>query len=192
MRASRAPRWSAPTCARPVPPHAGPCRNDRGSREASSGDQSAHCRSRSPRLILGRCIGCMALVSSSTSKAAVEAHRQHREEMRVHERLAAGEADLARAEPEGRDFVEIGSYLSRRDVDEPIVVRTRFDIAVLAGDVAERAGIDPKRLQPLERDGCPPLARGSPVRICELARRALGKGANFIESSRDSSPSLRT
>src|SRR5204863_3092934 len=89
------------------------------------------------------------------------------------ERLAAGEADLAGAEPAGLDLVEERRRLGRSDVDEPVVARARFDVAVLAGDVAERAGVDPKRLESLQRHGRTGLPGGRPIRVRKLARRAL-------------------
>ena len=85
--------------------------------------RSAACSSISPLLILGRCIGCMALVSTSTSKPRAERVLHHGQDLRVHERLAAGEADLARAEPPARDLVEVGAASAARDVGEAIVAR---------------------------------------------------------------------
>ena len=49
--------------------------------------------------------------------------------------------------PWAGDLVVEGGGLGPRDVDEPVVAGARFDVAVPAGDVAERAGVDPERLQ---------------------------------------------
>ena len=55
-----------------------------------------------------RRIGRMALVSTSISKPRPSAASSMRQDLAVHERLAAREADLAGRQAQRRDLVEIG------------------------------------------------------------------------------------
>ena len=88
---------------------------------------------------------------------------------RVHERLAAGEADLARGSARAAISSRKAAASARRDVDEPVVLRARFDVAVAAGDVAEGAGVDPQRRKRFQRARGARLAVRGPVRIAEFA-----------------------
>ena len=74
----------------------------------------------------GRCIGCMALVSTSTEMAAAERVAEHGENVGVHERLAAGEADLPRGQRLALDLIEEGGNLGAVDIGEPVVLRARI------------------------------------------------------------------
>ena len=76
-------------------------------------------------------------------EAALERVAQHGDDVGIHERLAAGEADLAHGPLPMLDLVEIGGRLGAGDVGEAIVVGARFDVAIAAGDIAEAAGVDP-------------------------------------------------
>ena len=58
-------------------------------------------------------------------------------------RLATREGDLAGGEPMGRDLVEISGRLRGGDEGEPVVSRTRLDVTIATGDVAERARVNP-------------------------------------------------
>ena len=101
---------------------------------------------------------------------------EHGEDVGVHERLAAGEADLPRGQPLARDLIEEGSDLGARHIGEPVVLRARFDIAIAAFDVAEAAGVDPQRPQRFKRDASAGLAGRGPVRIAEFALARLERG----------------
>ena len=68
--------------------------------------------------------------------------------LRIHERLAARKSDLARAKR--FRLVKEGRRLIARDISEPVVLRARFDIAMRAFDIAERASVDPQRLKRIE------------------------------------------
>ena len=66
-----------------------------------------------------------------------------RDDVGVHKRLAAGQPDLAGRRGPGGDLVEKADYLRERDISQPVVLGARFDIAVPAGQVAQRAGVEP-------------------------------------------------
>ena len=72
--------------------------------------------------------------------------------MRVQERLAAGKADQPGAEPQRRDLVEVLSHVGDAQINQPVIARRGFDIAVAAGQIAQRAGIEPQRIERFERD----------------------------------------
>jgi hypothetical protein len=87
-------------------------------------------------------------------------------------------------------LVEIGLGLGERQVDERVVPRRAFDIAGLAGQIAERARVDPQRLQPIKRDVRPPLALRGDVKIAEFggierARRCCKRGRLGFKSGGD-------
>src|SRR5207248_8346585 len=86
------------------------------------------------------------------AKAARQGEMEHRRQFRVHKRLAAGEADQLRAEPKPLDFVEIFAGLRGAQINEPVVLWRWFDIAMLAGQVTQRAGIEPERVEWPQRD----------------------------------------
>jgi hypothetical protein len=104
-------------------------------------------------------------------EAPVEGVPHHPRDVRVHERLAAGEADLARAQPQRLDLVEQARSVPGLEIAQPIVLRSRLDVAVEALDVAQRAGVDPQRIEPRQADGRPGLALGGDVGIPELGRK---------------------
>jgi hypothetical protein len=110
-------------------------------------------------------------------EAPVEGIRHHARDVRVHERLAAGEADLARAQPQRLDLVEQTCGVSGREIAQTIVLRPRLDVAVEAFDVAQRAGVDPQRIEPRQPDRRPGLALGGDVGIPELVRQGRKVGA---------------
>lgn len=80
-------------------------------------------------------------------KAALEALLDHLDDLRVHERLAAGKPDLACTASVALDRIEIGPDFFKRDVGKAVVTRGRLDIAVSAGDIAERSRVELKRIQ---------------------------------------------
>ena len=74
------------------------------------------------------------------------------------------------------DFVEVcGDFLGGQ-IDEPVVLRRRFDIAVMAGQVAQRAGVEPQRVERAQRHLGAGLASGGHERVAELARIRLQGG----------------
>ena len=101
-----------------------------------------------------------------------ECIRKHVKQARIHERLATSEADLFQRLAKGSGLIQIGRHLLRRDIDKQIIARAAFDIAIGAGDVAERPGIDPKRLQALQRDSGAAFALGGHERVLELGQAA--------------------
>jgi hypothetical protein len=110
-------------------------------------------------------------------EAAYESVLGHRQHVGVEEGLASGEADLARPQSEPQRSRREGAGFGGGDIDEPVVGRARLDIAVGAGDVAQRAGVDPQRVQPLERHlGARRALRGQ-VGIAELAPVERDKAA---------------
>ena len=103
--------------------------------------------------------------------AGAQAVLHHAGQVRVHERLAAGEADLLGAEAECGDFIQIGARFGAVDVRETVVARTRLDVAVGTGEVAQRAGVEPQRAQLAEGHGGAALAFGGAVGVRELPAR---------------------
>ena len=95
---------------------------------------------------------------------------EHGGKFRVHERLAAGKADQTGAEPDRGDLVEVSADFRRAQIGEPVVFRRGLDIAIMAGKIAERAGVEPQRVERAQRDLRPRLAGGSNERILKLAR----------------------
>src|SRR5262249_38860853 len=106
-------------------------------------------------------------------KATTEAVFQHAKKFRVHERFAAGKPDLFRSPSMALDLVRGGRNCIVREIDEAVVPGTRFDIAVAASDVAKRAGVEPQRSQPLQRDVRAWLTRRGEIGVLELLRRKL-------------------
>ena len=144
------------------------------SRLTRSVSRAPNCRfsSMSPLLIRGRCIGCMALVSTSTSKPRASASS-----------IRPSICGFMNGSPPVKPISRVPSPRRRsrrsrrrprpRDVDEPVVGGAQFDVAVPARDVAERAGVDPERLEPIERDPGATFARCGPVRMLEFPRCVL-------------------
>src|SRR5262249_46144495 len=122
---------------------------------------------------LGALHGTHRIGQHQDPKATTEAIFQHAKKFRVHERLAAGKPDLFRSPSMALDLVKVGSNFIVREINEAVVPRTRFDIAVAASDVAERAGVEPKRPQPLQRDARARLTRRGEMGILELLRLKL-------------------
>src|SRR5690606_26539789 len=104
----------------------------------------------------------------------------HGDDFGIEKRLAASEPDFAGRQLQLCDFIEIRRDLRRADVLQPVVPRARFDVAIPALDVAERAGVDPQRLEPGQRNDSPALAGGSPVRVLELAYGTGAAGEGFL------------
>jgi hypothetical protein len=101
--------------------------------------------------------------------------------MRVHERLAAGEADLARRPPIALDLVEIARGVLCGQVYQRIVGRAALDIAGRAGEIAQRAGAQPQRLQLQQRNLRARRSVGGDVGIGELA---FGQGIGLDREGR--------
>ena len=110
-------------------------------------------------------------------KAPVERQGQHGDDVGVHEGLAAGEPDFPRAQVQIPNLVQLRLYVAEREIFKPVVRRARFDIAVGALDIAERASIEPERLQPPKRHLGPPGAVGGDIGIAKLGGvEAVGDG----------------
>jgi len=72
-------------------------------------------------------------------------------------------------------MIEIAGDLRGRDKGEPVVARRRFDVAISAGEIAERTRVDPERLEPGEGNGRPPLPLYRHGRITELGGIERGR-----------------
>ncbi len=95
---------------------------------------------------------------------------QHGRQLAVEERLAAGEAHLLHGQAVAGDLVQVARHLRGRHVRQGVVARAALDVAVAAGDVAQRAGVDPERPQPRQGHRRPPLPLGRHPRVAELRR----------------------
>ncbi len=113
-----------------------------------------------------------------SGKASRKAQIEDRDHVRVHERLAAGERDLAGGQLAISDLIEIRGDLGERQIHQCVVARRAFDIAALAGQVAQGAGVEPERLQRGHRDAGARLALGGDQRIAELGRIERGRVGN--------------
>ena len=102
--------------------------------------------------------------------AAAQDFPDHRRQLRVHERLAAGEADLLDGQAVVGDLVEVAAHVVEADVGQAVVVRSRFHVAVAATQIAQAAGVEPERRQPRQRHHGAALALGGDVRFAELVR----------------------
>ena len=102
--------------------------------------------------------------------AAAQDFPDHRRQLRVHERLAAGEADLLDGQAVAGNLVEVAAHVIEVDVGQAVVVRPRFHVAVAATQIAQAAGVEPKRRQPRQRHHGAALALGGDVRFAELVR----------------------
>ncbi len=103
-------------------------------------------------------------------KAAAQRVFEHRRQFGVHERLAAGKADQRGRQPAAFDFIEVGRRFGRGQIGQPIILRRRLDIAMTAGKVTQRAGVEPQGLQPPQRHLRASVAAGGTKGILELAR----------------------
>ena len=50
------------------------------------------------------------------------------------------------------DLVEISGHIGRRQIDQPVVFWRGFDVTMLAGEIAQGVGIEPQRLERLQRN----------------------------------------
>jgi hypothetical protein len=73
-------------------------------------------------------------------------------------------------------LVEKGLGFGERQVDERVVCRRALDVAALAGEVAERARIQPQRLEMAEPDRSAALALRRDERVAELRRVDRARG----------------
>jgi len=93
----------------------------------------------------------------------------HGDEVGVHERFTAGEADLRRVTA-GIGLVQEPVDLRRRQVDQAVIGRAGFDVAVDAFQVAQGAGVEPQRRQPVQRHRGPLAAVCRREGVAELRR----------------------
>ncbi len=87
----------------------------------------------------------------------------HADHVGVHKGLAAGEADFGGRMGETCGFVEKSADLGAAEINERVIARARFDVAITAGEIAKRAGVEPERVEarkrhmgarrPVRRDG---------------------------------------
>jgi hypothetical protein len=94
----------------------------------------------------------------------------HVGEVAVHERFAAGETDLAHRQGVAVDLVQIAFQIRERQIGQRVIGRRAFDIAIDAGEVAQRAGVEPERGQCLQRDAGTGLTLGGDARVAEFRR----------------------
>ena len=72
---------------------------------------------------------------------AIETFNRHH--VGIHERFAAGEADLLGWPAIRRDLVKELHNLLGRQINEPVVPWARLDVARLTREVTQRAGVEP-------------------------------------------------
>ena len=97
-----------------------------------------------------------------------------RQNIRIHERLAAGDSDLLGGVVPGADLIQEDPNLIVCEVNKPIVLRAGLDVAVFARDIAEGAGVEPKGFQCTQGDACARLSLGGKSRIGKRSGRQLG------------------
>ena len=107
---------------------------------------------------------------------AIQRIAEHGDHVGIHERLAAGEADLAHRQAIACDLIEKGSRLGAGKISEPVVVGARVDVAIAACDVAQAAGVEPQRAQAGKCDTGAALALGGHVGVAEFRVRREKRG----------------
>ena len=95
-------------------------------------------------------------------------HAQH---VGVHERFAAREADLDSIMP---NHVENMLCVGSCQIDKAVIGRARMHVTIGAFDVAERAGVEPERLEIMKDDMRPGFAPGGQVGVGKLFAGAVG------------------
>ena len=88
--------------------------------------------------------------------------------VRAHEGLATGNADFLRTFAERFDLIQEGRHIREREIDKIVIGRRAFDVAVHAFNVAERAGIQPERLQAAPVHAAAHFALGGEERVLKL------------------------
>ena len=88
-----------------------------------------------------------------------------RQNVRAHEGLTAGNADLFCALTQGVDLIKKWHHVAKRQIDEVIIGRRAFYVAVAALNIAERARVKPQRFEaaPVHRPTGLPLRRDERV-----------------------------
>ena len=99
-----------------------------------------------------------------------KADLDHLDHLGVHEGLATGEPDLAHAPFAVFKLFQIVGHLVSRQIDQPIIARRRLDIAIHAFDVAQRAGVKPKRLGVGQRNPRALFALGRDLGMLEFSK----------------------
>src|SRR5262245_14064008 len=80
------------------------------------------------------------------AEAERKAVLQHADNVGVHKRLAAREPDLNRWGGQAHSLAQKPLNVPTSQIDEAVVLGRGFDIAVVAGDIAKRARVEPKGL----------------------------------------------
>ena len=87
-------------------------------------------------------------------------------------------------------LIQKGRHFGRADIGKRIIARAAFNIAIGAGDIAERAGIDPKRLERRQRHLRAGFTLGGDAWVAEFQRvKRLHAGGVMIQGL--SSPKAR-
>ena len=73
----------------------------------------------------------------------------------------------------GSDLVEVLAQIVAAEVRKTVVVWARLDVAVFAGEIAQRPGVDPQRTQLRQRDARAKLAVSSHGGVCKLIAARL-------------------
>src|SRR5204863_7869538 len=95
------------------------------------------------------------------------------------------------------DLVEILRDFRARQIDQPVVARARLDITIATRDVAQAAGVEPQRLEAIERNARAGLAAGGAQWILEFRRSqrrdivARGIGPGLLRAD-DAQPAARS
>ena len=164
---------SPPNCPARAPPRASPVCGGRARRGSSAGP---HRRRAASAARHGRwCIGFIALVSTSTWNPRISASSS----MATMSGFMNGSPPVKPIVRVGSPSRSISSEIGRRfgagQVDQPVVAGRRFDVAVAAGDVAQRAGVEPQRVQRRAAPPRAPFAAGGLHRVTELRRVEQGR-----------------
>ena len=110
------------------------------------------------------------------AKFALQAIGHHGDDVLVHKRLAAGEADFPDLQFVALDLVEKGGDFRSAKIDERVVGRARLDITIVTGQIAQSAGVEPQGLQTGKRHLGPLVAVGGIVGVAKFISIELSVG----------------
>ncbi len=119
---------------------------------------------------LGAQHGLHGVGENKNLKPPLQSRFGHGQHIAVHKGFAASKADLARTQSLQLNFVHQRQRIGQGEVHQPVIAWAGFDIAVDALDVAQRAGVDPKRLQALKSHLCTLFPFGGHLRVGKLLR----------------------
>ncbi len=68
---------------------------------------------------------------------------EHGYNVGIHERLTTGKSNLGYRPVSGRNLIKVLRNFGFGHVDEAVILRAAFDVAIHAGNVAKRSSIEP-------------------------------------------------